>query len=142
MRNPQKKLSFRGIAAVGLIAGCFAMPSFAFAADALTGDQEVPPVTTKATGKSSIKVASDKSVSGGVSFEGVTASAAHIHHAAPGANGPVIVPLTKATETSFSVPAGTKLSDAQYDAYKAGNLYVNVHSAAHPGGEIRVQLKP
>ena len=34
------------------------------------------------------------------------------------------------------------LTDAQYEAFKAGNLYVNVHSAANKGGEIRGQLKP
>ena len=38
--------------------------------------------------------------------------------------------------------AGAKLTDAQYDSFKAGNLYVNVHSAANKGGEIRAQLKP
>jgi hypothetical protein len=41
----------------------------------------------------------------------------------------------------FDAPAGAKLTDAQYAAYKAGNLYVNVHSAKNPGGEIRAQLK-
>jgi hypothetical protein len=35
-----------------------------------------------------------------------------------------------------------KLTDAQYKAFKAGDLYVNVHSAQHQGGEIRGQLKP
>jgi hypothetical protein len=34
------------------------------------------------------------------------------------------------------------LSSAQFDAYRSGNLYVNVHSAAYPNGEIRAQLKP
>ena len=37
--------------------------------------------------------------------------------------------------------ADAKLTEAQYAAYKAGNLYVNVHSAKNPGGEIRAQLK-
>jgi hypothetical protein len=40
------------------------------------------------------------------------------------------------------VPAGSKLTDAQYASFKAGNLYVNVHSPDHKGGEIRTQLKP
>jgi hypothetical protein len=37
---------------------------------------------------------------------------------------------------------GAKLSDAQLASFKAGNLYVNLHIAAHPDGEIRGQLKP
>ena len=36
---------------------------------------------------------------------------------------------------------GVKLTEAQMASFKAGNLYVNVHSAANPGGEIRGQLK-
>jgi len=39
-------------------------------------------------------------------------------------------------------PAGAKLTDDQYKAFKAGNLYVNVHSDANKSGEIRGQLKP
>jgi hypothetical protein len=108
----------------------------------LTGAQEVPAVSTKASGKSTIAVADDKSVSGSVSIDGIAASAAHIHQGATGANGPVIIPLTKTSDKVFTVPANTKLTDPQYAAYKAGNLYINVHSAAHPGGEIRAQLKP
>jgi hypothetical protein len=108
----------------------------------LTGAQEVPPVSTKATGKSTITVAKDRSVSGTVTVDDMTPTASHIHQGAAGANGPVIIPLTKTSDKTFTGPANTKLTDAQYAAYEKGSLYVNVHSAAHPGGEIRVQMKP
>jgi hypothetical protein len=106
----------------------------------LTGAEEVPPVSTSATGSGSIRVAEDGSVSGSVTTTGVAGTMAHIHQGAAGANGPVIVPLTKNGDT-YSVPAGAKLNSAQMDALKSGNLYVNVHSAEHKGGEIRAQLK-
>ena len=73
---------------------------------------------------------------------GVWATAAHIHLAASGQNGPVIVPLNKTGDNVWSVPPSIRLNDVQYEAYKLGNLYVNVHSAANPGGEIRGQIMP
>jgi hypothetical protein len=66
---------------------------------------------------------------------------AHIHQGAKGQNGPVIVPLTKNGDT-YSVPEGRKLTPAQVQAWKAGNLYVNVHTAANKGGEVRGQINP
>lgn len=108
----------------------------------LSGDQEVPPVTTAAKGSGTITVGADKSVSGAVMTSGVAGTMAHIHEGPPGKNGGVAVPLEKKGDNGWAVPAGAKLSDAQMEAFKAGNLYVNVHSAAHPGGEIRGQLKP
>jgi hypothetical protein len=108
----------------------------------LSGDQEVPPVKTSAAGNGTIVVSSDKSVSGSIATTGINATAAHIHEAGAGKNGPVIVPLTKTSDNTWSVTPGAKLTDAQYASYLAGNLYVNVHSAAHKGGEIRAQLNP
>ena len=67
----------------------------------------------------------------------MTATASHIHEGAPGTNGPVIVPFTKTGDNTFASAEGAKLTESQYASYKAGNLYVNVHSAAHPVGEIR-----
>ena len=84
----------------------------------------------------------DKSVSGSVTTTGVNGTAAHIHEGAPGKAGGVIIPLVKAGDGKWDVPVGAKLTDAQEAAYKAGNLYVNVHSEAHKDGEIRGQIKP
>ena len=108
----------------------------------LSGMQEVPPVTTSASGTANIKVAADGSVSGSVSTAGVASTMAHIHIAPAGQNGPVIVTLTKTGDNSYVVPAGAKLTPAQLSAYNMGSLYVNVHSNTHKGGEIRAQLKP
>jgi len=137
-------------AAALALAGCETMSSMwdstksVFTGDnvTLSGSQEVPPVTTSASGSGSIKVSDDKTVTGSVKTSGIDGAAAHIHVGAPGQNGPVAVPLAKGMDGTWSVPAGAKLTDAQYTAYKAGNLYVNVHSAANKGGEIRGQVKP
>jgi hypothetical protein len=109
---------------------------------ALSGAQEVPAVTTSASGTAMITVAADGAVSGTVKTSGVMGTMAHIHMGAMGANGGVIVPLTKTDDSTWSVPAGAKLTAEQLAAYQAGGLYVNVHSAANKGGEIRAQLKP
>ena len=108
----------------------------------LTGAQEVPANTSTASGSSTLKVAPGRGVSGAVRYTGMQASVAHIHEAPAGANGPVIVPLVKTGENMFGVPPDTVLTPAQYASYQAGKLYVNVHSAAYPAGEIRAQLKP
>lgn len=130
-----------------LAAAIFTIGAFsswiAFGADVkvtLTGANEVPPVMTSASGEGTITIADDGAVSGSVTTKGIQSTAAHIHLAAAGVNGPVIVPLTKDGDT-YKAPAGAKLNADQMMAFKAGQLYVNVHSAAHPGGEIRGQLK-
>lgn len=108
----------------------------------LTGDAEVPPVTTKASGSGKITVNPDMTVAGKVTTSGVAATMAHIHQGAAGTNGPVLIPLSKDGDNAWTVPAGAKLTDAQYQAFKTGQLYVNVHSAENKGGEIRGQIKP
>jgi hypothetical protein len=131
-----------------LLAGCASMPGGGSGGGGntvnvtLSGSQESPPVTTSGSGRGTITVAADKTVSGSVMTTGVAGTMAHIHQAAAGQNGPVIIPLTKTAENTWSVPAGAKLTDAQFEAFKAGNLYVNVHTDANKGGEVRGQLKP
>jgi hypothetical protein len=108
----------------------------------LSGANEVPPVTTAASGLGTITVADDGSVSGSVKITGVTATMAHIHVGAAGKNGPVIVTLVQTANGEWSVPAGAKLDTEQIKSYRAGELYVNVHSETHKGGEIRAQIIP
>lgn len=110
--------------------------------ETLTGAQEVPAVNTAATGKADINVTADGAVSGTVTTSGITSTMAHIHMASVGENGAVIVPLTKNGANAYMVPAGAKFTPEQLEAYKRGALYVNVHSNANKGGEIRAQLKP
>jgi hypothetical protein len=125
-----------------LFAGYAASVSSAEVKVTLGGDQEIPPVTTSATGTGTFTVAADKSVSGSVTISGVPAMVAHVHEAAAGTTGPIIIPLTKISDNAWTLPAGAKLTDAQYESYKAGNLYYNFHSAAYKSGEIRGQIKP
>ena len=125
-----------------LVVGAFGT-GMAFGKDVkvtLSGQNEVPPVTTSASGEGTISIADDGSVSGSVTTKGIQSTAAHIHTGAAGTNGPVIVPFTKEGDT-YKAPAGAKLNADQMKAFQAGELYFNVHSAANPGGEIRGQLK-
>jgi hypothetical protein len=108
---------------------------------ALSGAQEVPPVSVPGSGSGSFTIGEDGSVSGSVTTTGVDGTMAHIHQGARGQNGPVIVPLTKSGNT-YTAPAGAKLNEAQMQAFRAGNLYINVHTARNKGGEVRGQLQP
>jgi hypothetical protein len=125
--------------------GCVVIAANAFSADVrveLSGNDEIPAVTTSALGSGMITINDDKTVSGSVTTTGVTGTMAHIHMAPAGKNGPPIITLTKTSATEWTVPPGALLTDEQFANFKAGNLYINVHSAAYPSGEIRGQLQP
>ena len=142
MSKPFIRVYVRALVAA---AGLIAFSGTSFAADVkvkLIGAEETPPVTTTATGTGTITIAADKTVSGTIKTTGIVGTVAHIHVGAPGQSGPPIVTLDKTAEGVWAVPAGSKLTDEQYASFKAGNLYVNVHSAEHKPGEIRAQLKP
>jgi len=137
------------VAAASLLASCATyqdnapswLPGSGAVSVKLSGADEVPPTNVQGSGSGTIQVKSDGTVSGSVTTTGVQGTMAHIHQGAKGQNGPVIIPLTKSGDT-YSVPSGAKLNDAQMKAFKAGDLYVNVHTAANKGGEVRGQLNP
>lgn len=117
------------------------MPGSGAIAVTLSGAEEVPPLSVSGSGSGSFRVAEDGTITGSVTTKDVPGTMAHIHRGAKGVNGPVIVPLNKSGDT-YSVPAGRKLTAAQIEDLKAGNLYANVHTAKNKGGEVRGQLKP
>lgn len=106
----------------------------------LSGAAEVPPVASLALGSGKIAVLPDHSLSGSIKTVAMLGTMAHLHEGAVGNNGPVILTLLQTAVDSFALPADARLSDAQYASYMAGKLYVNVHSAQYPNGEIRAQL--
>lgn len=136
------KIKMLAVAAAGALCVAAGAASAKDVAVSLTGDQEVPAVTTTAKGTGKITIADDKSVTGSIKTTGITGTAAHIHEAPAGQNGKPVITLEKKGDNEWVVPAGSKLTDEQLASFKAGNLYVNVHSADHKGGEIRTQLKP
>jgi hypothetical protein len=132
---------------VALLVAAFALAACVNVAEAvdvwvqLSGDQEVPPLRSAGYGKGTITVAADRSVSGSVTTTDIAGLAANIHEAAIGKVGPVIIQLGKNGQ-SYSIAAGTTLTEMQLASFRAGQLYINVLTAAYPGGEIRSQLNP
>lgn len=108
----------------------------------LTGEDQVPAVETEGHGEGVIEVDAARKISGSVTTENVPGTMAHIHEAPPGENGPVVVPLEQTDDNTWSVPDEVHLTEAQLETLKEGNLYINVHTEANPGGEVRGQLNP
>ena len=130
-----------GAAAI-LLAGCASMSSTKTVNVSLSGAEEVPAVSTAARGTGTITVGEDRSVGGSVSILGLAPVAAHIHVGARGKNGPVAIGLTKSSDAVWVVPAGAKFTEEQYKSFLAGETYLNFHTPANKGGEIRGQLQP
>jgi len=109
---------------------------------ALDGKSEVPPNTSTAKGAADLEWdAASKKLSWKITYSGLSgpATAAHFHGpAAPGANAGVAVAIPNAT--SSPVEGNATLTDAQAADLAGGKYYINIHTAANPGGEIRGQV--
>jgi hypothetical protein len=108
----------------------------------LDGKSEVPATTTSATGTADLDYdAASKKLSWTVTYSGLSgpATAAHFHGPAEaGKNAGVAVPIPNAA--SSPVKGEATLTDAQAADLLGGKLYLNIHTAANPGGEIRGQV--
>ena len=108
----------------------------------LDGKSEVPPNASAGTGTADIDYdPATKKLSWKLTYSGLSgpATAAHFHGPAEaGKNGGVAVAIPNAT--SSPAEGSATLTDAQAADLTAGKYYVNVHTAANPGGEIRGQV--
>jgi len=121
----------------------FAGPAFADKMKAtLDGKSQVPPNASAATGTADIDYdPASKKLSWKVTYSGLSgpATAAHFHGPAEaGKNAGVAVAIPNAT--SSPAEGSATLTDAQAADLVAGKYYVNIHTAANPGGEIRGQV--
>jgi hypothetical protein len=108
----------------------------------LDGKSEVPPNTSAGTGTADINYdPATKKLSWTLTYSGLSgpATAAHFHGPAEaGKNAGVAVAIPNATKSPTEGSA--TLTAAQAADLEAGKYYVNVHTAANPGGEIRGQV--
>jgi Cu/Zn superoxide dismutase len=112
----------------------------------LDGAQEVPPVATPATGTGSC-VLTEQGVVFDATVEGLTSpiTVAHFHNAPPGVGGPPVRTITSdfngLTATGIWRPTDPEpLTPALVGSYLGGDLYFNIHTTMHGGGEVRGQL--
>ncbi len=114
---------------------------------ALSGAQQVPAVETPGKGTADLTYdPATRMLTWSISYEGLSAPAtmAHFHGpAAAGKNGPVTLWLSKqGTPPASPIKGEATLTPEQAAQFTAGDWYVNVHTGAHPGGEIRGQVMP
>lgn len=148
----------RRLAMVLAIAALVAAPTTVLAAEpfsaVLTPEAEVPPASGDGSGSASVTISDDgTSITYEVTYQGLSgpAGAAHIHFGAADVAGPVIIPLEvgdspfsgTSSEADYAAPSDAAAPQTwaeALDAIRAGDTYINVHTEAFPGGEIRGQL--
>jgi len=136
----------KAIAIAVLALGALALPARAETVN-LTADMsarnEVPPNTSSGSGRADMRLdTTSGNLNWTINYSGLTGplTAAHFHGpAAQGANAGVIVPIAS-SGASAPLSGMATLSQQQVADVLAGRWYVNVHTAANPGGEIRGQV--
>lgn len=106
----------------------------------LTGDAEVPPVATGASGTLTLVLDPTRGeLRYQLRHDMAAATMAHLHTGAPGESGPVAIAFPVALD---GLTGTLPITAAQIADLQAGRLYANVHSPAHGTGEIRGQIAP
>jgi len=146
-------LVLAAVALIAIVPGAVTGASDEVFTGTFSGAQEVPPVSTSAGGTVYVFInPAATEVKYAVSYTGLSGPlvAAHIHAGSPGVNGQIMLPLTPGPSTMFgsltqanfqSTSAATTWS-AALNLIRTGRAYVNLHTAAHPQGEIRAALRP
>jgi hypothetical protein len=128
----------------GDIRGQVIMASGAGFAVKLDGSQETPPVTTNASGTASVILNPDATVTFDETVTGLTPTAAHFHDGPAGVSAGVVKNTTLTNNTASGVwsssDATQPFTDLLLKELIKGRLYLNAHSSANPGGEIRGQV--
>ena len=133
MQMPQGAQMAQGAPAQGMIIG-------SLMAATLSGARQVPPNSSSGSGTAAIKLEGDV-LSWVITYSGLTGpvTGAHFHGpAATNANAGVIVPF--AGSLGSPITGSQRLTAAQVAQLRSGLWYVNLHTAVHPGGEIRGQV--
>jgi len=107
----------------------------------LSAASEVPPNSSTGTGTALVELEGNV-LKWTVTYSGMTGpvTAGHFHGpAAAGTNAGVALGFTP--PLASPIVGTATLTPAQVDQVKAGMWYVNLHTAANPGGEIRGQVK-
>jgi len=137
-----RKIVFGGIAATAMLAASAAFGEEMKMKADLSAAQEVPPTQSQGKGTAAITFdTASKKLSWTVNYSGLTgpATAAHIHGPAEaGKNAPPYIPFQNATANPITGSA--TLTDAQVADLNGGRMYVNIHTAANPSGEVRGQI--
>jgi CHRD domain len=124
----------------------------------LSGQNEVPPVQSNATGLAEFTPPVNETIKYRINITGIfNATGAHFHNAKVGENGEIVAdlmtPTTKNNDVSYGMTIRGNLSDSSLKgpmqgmtladlvaAMDTGEIYVNIHTDAHPDGEIRGQI--
>jgi hypothetical protein len=140
------RLALAAACAAFALAGCASRSDSPFAHQrfeaTLSGAQQVPAVASNGRGRADLNYDRGASLlQWRITYEGLSGpvTAAHIHGpAGPGQNAPALVPLNPARA---AITGQLRITPEQFTQLESGQWYVNLHTAAHPQGEIRGQLR-